>query len=123
MRNVPGMTAPTWQTTGRLGALRARDILHGYVRAVLDARTVDVNILDASPDQRERYRGSEVMHLVGAVVESAADDPVKLQALTEGLRHQHVRCFVHGRDEAGRLIAVVVPVNRNPKARVSPARS
>lgn len=115
--------ARPWTDSGRLRAVRARDILAGYVRAVIDERTIDVNILDATPEQRERYQGSEVMRLVGAVVESAADDPARAAEVARRLHHQRVRCFVHGRDDDGRLVAVVVPVSgrsgRGRSARVA----
>jgi hypothetical protein len=87
---------------------RAKDILLGYVRAVLDTGMVDMNLIGLTSDQRERYRDSELVRLVGTLVEG---QPAAIQAeLLRRLHRRRVRCFVHGRDDEGRLVAVAVPV-------------
>ncbi len=87
---------------------RAKDILLGYVRAVLDAGIVDMNLIDLTGEQRERYRDSELVRLVGSMVEG---QPGAIHAeLLRRIHRRSVRCFVHGRDDEGRLVAVAVPV-------------
>lgn len=88
---------------------KALEILTGYVREVVDARTIDLNLVAPTADQLQRYRGSELVRLVGAAVESAPGDVANLRLR---LHHRQVRCFVHGRDSDGRLLAVAVPVAR-----------
>lgn len=104
------------KSTPRPATLRAQrpvsrtlDILTGYVRDVVDARTIDLNLVSPTADQLQRYHGSEMVRLVGAIVESGA---VGIAELRQRLHHKQVRCFVHGRDSDGRLLAVAVPVSR-----------
>ena len=87
---------------------RAKDILLGYVRAVLDTGMVDMNLIGLTADQRQRYRDSELVRLVGTMVQG---QPGAIHAeLLHRLHRRRVRCFVHGRDDQGHLIAVAVPV-------------
>ncbi len=81
---------------------RPLDVMRVFVCSILDARTVEVNLIEASSDQRQRYRGTEVVRTPGAV----ADQP---NVLTRLLR-RHVRCFIHGRDDDGHLLGVLVPI-------------
>ena len=92
----------------RLTAARAQDVLLAYVRAVLDGRTVDLNLLDLSPAQRERYQDNELVRLVGAAFQEASS--AACADLLTRFHRRRVRCFVHGRDASGMLLAVVVPV-------------
>ena len=92
----------------RPAAARAQDVLLAYVRAVLDGRTVDLNLLDLSPAQRERYRDNELVRLVGAAFKEASS--AACADLLTRLHRRRVRCFVHGRDASGMLLAVVIPV-------------
>lgn len=108
-RSTPPSTRPArpLARAGR-GSDRAKDILFGYVREVLDGRTLDVNLLGLTGEQRQRYHDSELVRLVGAVVEG---HPAALHAdLLHRVHRRRVRCFVHGRDQDGRLLAVAVPV-------------
>lgn len=111
--NHPRVRAPRQPRQASLRAGRpvtkALDILTGYVREVVDGRTIDLNLVAPTAEQLERYRGSELVRLVGAVVESPAND---LADLRLRLHRKQVRCFVHGRDSDGRLLAVAVPVAR-----------
>lgn len=88
---------------------KALEILTGYVREVVDGRTIDLNLVAPTADQLERYRGSELVRLVGATVESPGSNVTELRLR---LLRKQVRCFVHGRDSDGRLLAVAVPVAR-----------
>jgi hypothetical protein len=104
----PGQSQPLPARTPR-PLTKAIDILTGYVREVVDGRTIDLNLTAPTAAQLERYRGSELVRLVGATAEGANGTEVELRAR---LYRKHVRCFVHGRDSDGRLLAVAVPVAR-----------
>jgi len=90
---------------------KALDVFEGYVREIVDGRTIDLNLLRPTPAQLERYQACEVVRLVGLAVESAPA-ATAVSELRERLHQRHVRCFVHGRDAEGRLLAVAVPVAR-----------
>ncbi|MBA3684498.1 MAG: hypothetical protein H0W72_04575 [Planctomycetes bacterium] len=85
---------------------RPIDVLRVYVCAVLDGSTVEVNLIEADSDQRQRYRGTEIVHLVSSRLDAQDQDAqTRLR-----LHHRHVRCFVHGRDAEGHLVGVLVPI-------------
>jgi endonuclease YncB( thermonuclease family) len=105
---APRQPRPASLRAGR-PVTKALDILTGYVREVVDGRTIDLNLVAPTADQLERYRGSELVRLVGSTVETASAD---LADLRSRLYRKQVRCFVHGRDSDGRLLAVAVPVAR-----------
>jgi hypothetical protein len=88
---------------------KALDVFDGYVREIVDGRTIDLNLLQPTAEQLERYGACEVVRLVGLAVESAPAASAESELRTR-LHRRHVRCFVHGRDESGRLLAVAVPV-------------
>lgn len=90
---------------------KALDVFDGYVREVVDGRTIDLNLLRPTAAQLERYQACEIVRLVGLAVESAPDATAE-RDLRARLHQRQVRCFVHGRDEQGRLLAVAVPVAR-----------
>jgi len=109
--NHPRIRAPRHPRQATLRASRpvakALDILTGFVREVVDGRTIDLNLVKPTAEQLERYRGSEIVRLVGALVEASVNDP---EALRQRFHRKQVRCFVHGRDSEGRLLAVAIPV-------------
>ncbi len=86
---------------------RPLDVLRVYVCSVLDGATVEVNLIEADSDQRQRYRGTEVIRLV-----QCADPDDRTLCLQTRLRllRRHVRCFIHGRDAAGNLLGVLIPI-------------
>jgi hypothetical protein len=85
------------------------EVLDGYVREVVDARTIDLNLTKPTPELLERYHACELIRLVGLSVEALPADEV-IRDLRQRLHRRQVRCFIHGRDAEGRLLAVAVPV-------------
>lgn len=88
---------------------KALDVLNGYVRDIVDGRTIDLNLVKPTADQLERYAACEIVRLVGLSVESVSNDASESD-LRQRLHRRQVRCFVHGRDQEGRLLAVAVPL-------------
>lgn len=111
--HLPRRRAPSVSPVPRLRAQRpvskALDVLDGYVRDVVDGRTIDVNLVKPTPDQLQRYGACEIVRLVGLAVESAPAASAESD-LRQRLHRRQVRCFVHGRDAEGRILGVAVPV-------------
>jgi endonuclease YncB( thermonuclease family) len=109
LRSRPRRPAATPRPRSERPVTKALDVFDGYVREIVDGRTIDLNLLQPTAEQLERYGACEVVRLVGLAVESApaasAESDLRIR-----LHRRHVRCFVHGRDESGRLLAVAVPV-------------
>ncbi len=85
---------------------RPIDVLRVYVCAVLDGNTVEVNLIEADSAQRQRYRGTEIVHLVASRLDVENQDAENRLRL----HRRYVRCFVHGRDAQGHLVGVLVPI-------------
>jgi hypothetical protein len=85
---------------------RPIDVLRVFVSALIDDSTVEVNVIGADAEQRQRYRGTEIVRLVHARLE----DEDFAAHIRQRLLRRHVRCFVHGRDADGRIFGVLVPI-------------
>ncbi len=103
--SVPGSEQP--QRRRSRTVRRPLDVMRVFVCTVLDGGTVEVNVIDADSDQRQRYRGTEVIRLVQR---PEPDDQALCRQTSLRLLRRHVRCFIHGRDPEGHLVGVLVPI-------------